>query len=96
MSPVIAWAGWDHAQQAQALTSFYQQAKETWGWEPQKLAPLLASLKELLPWLHQWHNDIDPQFGDRPSDSFQQFYDTELHYLRMTEEVIERIRRGGS
>ena len=44
--PVIAWADWDHAQQAQALTDFYQQAIDTKGWEPQKLAPLLAALKE--------------------------------------------------
>jgi hypothetical protein len=94
-SPVIAWAGWDHAQQAQALTAFYQQAKDTWGWAPERLAPLLAALKELLPWLHQWHNAIDPEYGDRPCDSFQQFYTTELHALRMTDEDIEKIRMGG-
>jgi len=94
-SPVIAWAGWDHAQQAQALTGFYQQATDTWGWEPQKLAPLLAALKDLLPWLHQWHNEIDPEYGDRISTTYQQFYDTERHTLRLTDEDIERIRMGG-
>ena len=94
-SPVIAWAGWDHAQQAAALTSFYQQAKDTWAWEPAKLASLLAVLKDLLPWLHQWHNALDPEFGDRPCDSFQAFHDTELHTLRMTEEDIEAVRMGG-
>jgi hypothetical protein len=94
-SPVIAWAGWDHAQQAAALTAFYQQAKDTWGWAPERLAPLLAALKDLLPWLHQWHNAIDPEYGDRPCDSFQQFYTTELHALRMTDEDIEKIRMGG-
>ena len=94
-SPVIAWAGWDHAQQAAALTGFYQQAKDTWGWAPERLAPLLSALKELLPWLHQWHNAIDPEYGDRPCDSFQQFYTTELHSLRMTDEDIEKIRMGG-
>jgi hypothetical protein len=94
-SPVIAWAGWDHAQQAAALTGFYQQAKETWGWEPQKLAPLLAALKDLLPWLHQWHNALDPEYGDRPCDSFQSFYDTERHTLRLTDEEIEAVRMGG-
>ena len=94
-SPVIAWAGWDHAQQAAALTGFYQHAKDTWAWTPERLAPLLAALKELLPWLHQWHNQIDPEYGDRPCDSFQQFYDTELHALRMKDEEIETIRMGG-
>jgi len=91
-SPVIAWAGWDHAQQAAALTAFYQQAKDTWGWAPERLAPLLAALKELLPWLHQWHNAIDPEYGDRISTTYQQFYETELHTLRMTDEDIEKIR----
>jgi hypothetical protein len=94
-SPVIAWAGWDHAQQAAALTAFYQQAKDTWGWAPERLAPLLAALKELLPWLHQWHNAIDPEYGDRPCDSFQSFYETERHTLRMTDEDIEGIRMRG-
>jgi hypothetical protein len=91
-SPVIAWAGWDHAQQAQAITGFYQQATDTWGWEPQKLAPLLAALKDLLPWLHQWHNALDPEFGDRISTTYQQFYETERHTLRLTDEDIEGIR----
>jgi len=94
-SPVIAWAGWDHAQQAQALTGFYQQATDTWGWQPERLAPLLAALKELLPWLHQWHNAIDPEYGDRISTTYQQFYETELHTLRLTDEDIEKIRMGG-
>ena len=71
-----------------------QQATDTWGWEPQKLAPLLAALKELLPWLHQWHHAIDPAYGDRISTTYQQFYETELHALRMTDEDIEGIRMG--
>lgn len=94
-SPVIAWAGWDHAQQAQALTGFYQQAQDTWGWEPAKLARLLAALKDLLPWLHQWHHALDPEFGDRVSTTYQQFYDAERHTLRLTDEEIEAVRMGG-
>ena len=95
-SPVIAWAGWDHAQQAQALTGFYQQAKDTWAWEPERRAPLLAALKELLPWLHQWHNALDPEFGDRISTTYQQFYDTERQTLRLSDEEIEVVRMGGT
>jgi hypothetical protein len=95
-SPVIAWAGWDHAQQAQALTGFYQQATDNWGWEPSKLARLLAALKDLLPWLHQWHNALDLEFGDRISTTYQQFYDTERHTLRLTDEDIEGLRMGST
>jgi hypothetical protein len=93
-SPVIAWAGWDHAQQAQALAGYYQQAKDTWGWTPTRLTPLLAALKDLLPWLHQWHNALDPEFGDRISTTFQHFYDTERQGLRLTEGDVEAIRMG--
>lgn len=31
-SPVLAWAGWDAAQQARALCGYYEQAKESWAW----------------------------------------------------------------
>lgn len=95
-SSVIGWAGWDHAQQVEALSVFYQQASETWGWGPDRLATLLAGFKDLLPWLHQWHNELDPEFGDRVSTTYQQFYDTERHNLRMTDEAIEEIRMGNS
>jgi hypothetical protein len=41
------------------------------------------------------HNAIDPAYGDRISTTYQQFYETELHTLRMTDEDIEGIRMGG-
>lgn len=91
---VIARSGWHQAWRAGAATGRYQQATDTWGWEPERLAPLLAALKDLLPWPHQWHNDLDPEFGDRISTTFQQFHDTERHALRMTEEDVEGIRMG--
>lgn len=64
-SLVIAWAGWNHLQQATALAAYYLEMKENEGWEPARLQPLLAGLLELLPWLEQWHNDIDPAYGER-------------------------------
>jgi len=33
-SPVIAWAGWDPAQQARALAEYYVDAKQTYGFPP--------------------------------------------------------------
>jgi hypothetical protein len=93
-SPVIAWAGWDHAQQAQALAGYYQQAKDTWGWTPDRLVPLLAALKDLLPWLHQWHAEIDPRFRQKLSTIYEQFYQSERQSLRLTEGEIEASRMG--
>jgi hypothetical protein len=72
-SLVIAWAGWDHLQQATALAAFYIDMKDSEGWPPERLQPLLAGLLELLPWLAQWHNDVDPVFGERMGDYYQGF-----------------------
>lgn len=93
-SPVLAWAGWDHAQQARALCGYYQQAQESWGWPESKLALLLAGLADLLPWLHQWHSDIDPEYHERLSTIYQTYFDQQIHALRMTVEAVEGVRMG--
>lgn len=72
-SLVIAWAGWNHLQQATALAGYYMDMKDSEGWEPARLQPLLASLLELVPWLEQWHNDLDPVFGERMGDYYRGF-----------------------
>ncbi|CAN5467367.1 BREX-2 system adenine-specific DNA-methyltransferase PglX [soil metagenome] len=72
-SLVIAWAGWDHLQQATALAAFYIDMKDSEGWPPERLQPLLAGLLELLSWLAQWHNEVDPVYGERMGDYYQSF-----------------------
>ena len=72
-SLVIAWAGWDHLQQATALAGFYLDMKDSEGWPPERLQPLLAGLLELVPWLAQWHNEVDPVFGERMGDYYESF-----------------------
>ena len=42
-----------------------------------RLTPVLAGLAELVPWLHQWHNNIDPATGLRLGDVFAEFVATE-------------------
>lgn len=83
-SLVIAWAGWNHLQQATALASYYLEMKENEGWEPTRLQPLLASLQELVPWLLQWHNDIDPAYGERMGDYYRSFVNEEARSLGFT------------
>ena len=81
-SPWIGWAGWDHLQRATALSGLYQQRKTEEGWGPDKLIPLLAGLHELVPWLIQWHNDPDPNFGgQRLGDFFRDFVAGEVQQL---------------
>ena len=83
-SLVVAWAGWDHLQQATALAGYYVDMKDTEGWEPARLQPLLAGLLELVPWLEQWHNDLDPVFGERMGSYYKGFVTEEARALGFT------------
>lgn len=83
-SLVIAWAGWNHLQQATAVAAYYLDMKDSEGWEPARLQPLLASLLELVPWLEQWHNDLDPVFGERMGSYYRSFVTEEARALGFT------------
>jgi hypothetical protein len=52
------------------------------------LTPLLAGLIELLPWLKQWHNEIDPEFGVAMGDFYQGFAQAEVRQLGRTMEEV--------
>lgn len=83
-SLVIAWAGWDHLQQATALATYLIDMKEREGWSRERLQPLLAGLLELVPWLKQWHNDMNPDFGARMGDYYESFVTDEARALQFT------------
>ncbi len=52
---VLGWAGWDHAQRAEALIGLV--AARTAEERPrEQVVPLLAGVLELLPWLRRWHD----------------------------------------
>jgi hypothetical protein len=80
----ITWAGWNHLQQATALAGYYVDMKDTEGWEPTRLQPLLAGLLELVPWLEQWHNELDPVFGERMGSYYKGFVSEEARALGVT------------
>ena len=61
-TPLLGWAGWDHAQQSLAL-SLVIGAREADGWDDDRLVPLVAGLAELQPWVEQWHAEVDPTYG---------------------------------
>ncbi len=71
------------------------------GWPVERLKPLLAGFAELLPWLKQWHNDIDPTFNERMGDFFETFFRSELQKHGLTrqdlaawEPPVTATRRG--
>ena len=61
-TPLLGWAGWDHAQQALALAMIIGE-REKDGWADERLVPLVAGLAELQPWVEQWHGEVDPDYG---------------------------------
>jgi hypothetical protein len=97
----IAWAGWDHLQQATALAAYYLEMKESEGWEAARLQPLLAGLLELVPWLEQWHNEVDPVYGERMGAYYKGFVSEEarshgftLDDLRTWKPAVTAAKRG--
>lgn len=61
-TPLLGWAGWDHAQQSLALSLIIGE-REAEGWGDERLVPLVAGLTELQPWVEQWHGEVDPAYG---------------------------------
>jgi hypothetical protein len=49
----------------------------------ERLKPLLAGVVEVIPWLKQWHNDLDPEFQERMGDFFETFLQGQLAALRL-------------
>ncbi|MGF0319883.1 BREX-2 system adenine-specific DNA-methyltransferase PglX [Nocardia fluminea] len=60
---LYGWAGWDHREQAMAIAIYLADHSLS----TEEITPFLAGLLELQPWLDQWHNEIDPNFGIAPS-----------------------------
>ncbi len=82
---VIAWAGYDHLQLARSISAYYVDIQDRLGGrDDPRLVPLLACLLELLPWLKQWHNEVDPEFGERMGDYFQGYVNEEARQLGKT------------
>lgn len=91
-TPLIAWAGWNPLQQAQAVAGYFLAMQEHEGWTPERLAPLLAGLLELLPWLKQWHNDPDPAFGTGMGEYFAGFIEEQMRGVGLTEPAVRDWR----
>lgn len=65
-TPLLGWAGWDHAQQSLALALIISE-RERDGWADERLIPLVAGMAESQPWADQWHCEIDPAYGVSPA-----------------------------
>jgi len=88
-TPVFTWAGWDHVEQARAIAGYYEQVRNE-GWSDARRVPLLAAVLELVPWLKQWHNTIDPAYGIGMGDFFEDFIKTEARAMGKTVEDLRK------
>ena len=91
-TPVVGWAGWDHAQQALALATLIQSGEQQ-GWSEDRLIPLVAGLSELLPWVEQWHSESDVLYGgSSPAEFFSGLLDNYMAKLGATRESLAAWR----
>ena len=81
-------ADWDHLQEAQALAACFEDFRQS-GASDAKLPLVLARLQQLIPWLLQWHNDVNPDFGVRMDDYFRDYVTQEAWRLGKTEEDLK-------
>jgi hypothetical protein len=84
---VVGWAGWDHLQQGRALAGLFVRRKQD-GAGRGELGRLLAGVQEVLPWVLQWHDDPDPQTGDRMGQFLSGFVTAERQALGLTDDEL--------
>lgn len=89
---LLGWAGWDHKDQAQALVNLVNDRTTQAGWDTEKITPLLAGLAELMPWVHQWHGEYDPEWDGTPAEEYQTFLDQQRADRRLTERALRDWR----
>jgi hypothetical protein len=89
---LLGWAGWDHKDQAQALVNLVNDRGTQAGWPTERLVPLLAGLAELMPWVHQWHGEYDPEWDGTPAEEYQTFLDQQRSERQLTEQALSDWR----
>ena len=98
-SLLIGWAGWDHREQAQALVTLIEERSTADGWDASRLTPLLAGLAEVMPWVRQWHAEVDGRFGVSPAEAYEAYLADQREKYHLTEDDLSGwtgppVRRG--
>ncbi|MGW9024881.1 BREX-2 system adenine-specific DNA-methyltransferase PglX [Streptomyces sp. NPDC055722] len=85
---LYGWAGWDHREQAQALATYFTNQPLS----AEEIAPFLAGLLELQPWLNQWHGEFDMLYSGSPADFFNGFRQTTQGEHGVTDDDLRNWR----
>lgn len=94
-SLALGWAGWSAVERAQALAALVTARRDEEGWGADRLTPLLAGLAEQLPWVAQWHPEVDPRFGATPAEIYGGFLTEARGRLQLTEDDLAGWRPTG-
>ena len=81
---VLAWAGFDHAETAQALATLLVQRQNEAGWAGERLLPLVAALDEIVHWVDQWHPEVDSGLGQPLGPFYRSLVDRTLAAIGAT------------
>ena len=87
-SLLLGWAGWDHREQALALITLIEERSAMDGWNAEKLITLLAGLLEIMPWVRQWHNEVDDNFGASPAHEYDTYLTSQREKYGLTEDDL--------
>ncbi|QLQ36246.1 DUF7008 domain-containing protein [Micromonospora robiginosa] len=91
-SLLVGWAGRDHREHAQALATPVVAREQEDGWAADRLLPLVAGLREILPWVRHWYGEFDPTWGASPADIYAGFLAETTNRLHLTDEALTSWR----
>ncbi|MEV6312640.1 BREX-2 system adenine-specific DNA-methyltransferase PglX [Streptomyces sp. NPDC051840] len=90
---MLGWAGWDHKDQAQVLSQLIDARTKKDGWSTERIVPLLAGLREVMPWVKQWHGKPDAEWDDEvPAEVLEADYEALLRRHGVGEAQLEAWR----
>jgi len=91
-SPLLLWAGYDAKARALALAGYLYELLHREGADVNRLVPALAGLDEWLPWVHQWHPEVDEDLGMSTGDYLQGLLDAQLAQQGLTLAAVRAWR----
>lgn len=88
---LLGWAGWNHVEQSLALAAIMDQLVAD-GAPDEQLIPLVAGMGEILPWVKQWHADIDPAYGVSMADFCAQQFEERAAQIDRSHDQLKAWR----
>ncbi|MBX6767640.1 MAG: SAM-dependent methyltransferase, partial [Actinomadura rubrobrunea] len=89
---LLGWAGWNHRERAEALVELIERSQDLYPAPRGYVIPLLAGLAELLPWVRQWHGEVDPAFGMSPAEAFTAYVEAKQAEYGISDEDLRSWR----